>query len=467
MPRCAWQAGVNHGAVHPFVVEETFQGFAEGVVATDDPVSAGRLRRGFVALTGAALQAGDEFGDCRAAQRGNQAQGENLVGVDDGVGIKRFGVGAAGAGVGAADNLETRLVSGEQAGSQRHFDIHRFGIGDGNHGAAVRRLHPCFEQEFDAERVAIDGKHAVHHGIKCHTADAHGIFINDDALVTGIQQQMDKALPRFAETADNAEFVPLLCHLAGKATLTEGVLEGRVLQQGDNLTDGVEPRRHRVIDTERHPHPLPLGKRLRHLAVADGGRGIADPVKGLKEGEIRRLALAIYRWNQRDAEHGDGVGDKQYQRRTAHLPQDEINDFVHCASAAQGGGFDDDQHHRDNIGDERAGGERDDSRHRAGFEQRDGKRPGADSAEKLDIGDEAGSKHERTKMRAVAEFHDGADQADDKSKEQFELVVMLGVADFAIDEPEIEGQRQKDKKAEPDTFTAHDDSVIKRKAAVF
>ena len=63
-------------------------------------------------------------------------------------------------------------------------------------------------------------------------------------------------------------------------------------------------------------------------------------------------------------------------------------------------------------------------------------------------------------MRAVAEFHDGANQADDEGKEQFELVVVFGVGDVAIDEPEIEGQRQQDEKAEPDAFATHENSVI-------
>ena len=39
------QVGVDDGAVHAFVVKVAFQGFAEGVVAADDPVPHRWLRR--------------------------------------------------------------------------------------------------------------------------------------------------------------------------------------------------------------------------------------------------------------------------------------------------------------------------------------------------------------------------------------------------------------------------------------
>jgi hypothetical protein len=62
-------------------------------------------------------------------------------------------------------------------------------------------------------------------------------------------------------------------------------------------------------------------------------------------------------------------------------------------------------------------------------------------------------------VRAVAELENGADDADDESEEQLQLVVMFGVADVPVNKAEIEGQRQDDEKPEPDTFAAHGCSV--------
>ena len=42
-------------------------------------------------------------------------------------------------------------------------------------------------------------------------------------------------------------------------------------------------------------------------------------------------------------------------------------------------------------------------------------------------------------MRAVAEFEDGADDADDEGEEQFQFVVVFGIADIPVNKAEIEG----------------------------
>ena len=46
-----------------------------------------------------------------------------------------------------------------------------------------------------------------------------------------------------------------------------------------------------------------------------------------------------------------------------------------------------------------------------------------------------------------------------KGEEEFEFVVVFGVADVAIDKAEVEGKGEEDEKAEPDTFAAHGCSV--------
>ena len=157
------------------------------------------------------------------------------------------------------------------------------------------------------------------------------------------------------------------------------------------FTDGVKPRGHGVVDAEHHPHPLPFGKGLRQFAEADGGRGIADPVEGLKEREVGQFAFAVDGGDERDAEHGKRIRPQQDECRAAHLPHDEIDDFVHQRRSVAASMTTSVTETR--FGDERACGEGDDGRHRAGFEQGDAEGPGEDGAEQLHVGNEAGRQH--------------------------------------------------------------------------
>ena len=64
--------------------------------------------------------------------------------------------------------------------------------------------------------------------------------------------------------------------------------------------------------------------------------------------------------------------------------------------------------------------------------------------------DQARGEMHRADLGAVAEFEHRGDEVHDDHGEELIGVVMLGIGDVAVDEPEVERRRQKDEKAEDD-----------------
>lgn len=126
-----------------------------------------------------------------------------------------------------------------------------------------------------------------------------------------------------------------------------------------------------------------------------------------------------------------------------------------CKSAPLNGRIDDHDNDGDNVREKRARrkGHNAGERRRAKLRRSLGrKEPHQRGCEQLQKRDEARSQMHGPDMGAVAELEDHRDQAGDNGGEQLPRIMLVEVADVAVNEPEVQGRRQQDEKSEDDLF---------------
>src|SRR3712207_581956 len=134
--------------------------------------------------------------------------------------------------------------------------------------------------------------------------------------------------------------------------------------------------------------------------------------------------------------------------------------------AVEGHGLDHQQHDGDDVGHQRATGQRHDARRppRGHARRRDVLGVAVDQRgpDQLEAGHEAGRQVDRADLGAVAELQHGRDQVDDDRGEQLEGVVQLGAINVADEEPEVQGGGEQDEEPEDDLLQVHPDSLRRR-----
>ena len=149
-----------------------------------------------------------------------------------------------------------------------------------------------------------------------------GLVDHHHLLAEGVER-LHQQLAGPAVAGQQQERLPDPRHLGGEPLQGHGVPEGVVLQQGQQRPDRVRPADHRQVDRERHPEPLGGGERPRQLAEADRGRGVAHEVEGVEQRHPGRLAVRVDPRDQRQPDHADREHQDQHDERGPHPPHDQ------------------------------------------------------------------------------------------------------------------------------------------------
>src|SRR5688572_20960902 len=123
----------------------------------------------------------------------------------------------------------------------------------------------------------------------------------------------------------------------------------------------------------------------------------------------------------------------------------------------------DEDHHRDYVRQQRAGGQRHDAGHglrpdrtvRYGRSEHPQQRRGGE----LKYRDEAGRQMRRTDLGPVTKLEHGRDDVHDKCSEELPDVMVQRIVDLADDEAEVQCRRENDEEGEDDFFEIHDASA--------
>ena len=148
-------------------------------------------------------------------------------------------------------------------------------------------------------------------------------LVDHHHLLAESVERLHQQLPGAAVAGQQQERLSDPGHLGGETLQGHGVPERMVLQQAQQRSDRVRPADHRQVDRECHPEPLSGGERPRQLAEADRGSRVAHEVEGIEQGHPGRLTLGIDPRDQRQPDHADREHQDQHDQRGPHPPHDQ------------------------------------------------------------------------------------------------------------------------------------------------
>jgi hypothetical protein len=301
--------------------------------------------------------------------------------------------------------------------------------------------------------------------------DARASFVDVDhhGVLAARGQCLDQRSPGLAIPTNQVERFAHLAYVARKPIFRDRLLEGTILHQGKDGTEGVDPGNHRGVKRQAYPDSLAIRELIRNLAEAYRGRHIADEVERVKDTHVPDIAIRILARDYGEAEYGHRIDHQQRQQGLAHPAKYQEDDVFHLPEpadglAAQHHGFDYEQYHGDHIRQHCAARERDDTRRHdrsePGSIHVNGIGPYHRRGNQLQNRHQAGRQQQGAHLAAVTKFEHRGDQIYHHDGKQFVEVMMIGIFDLADEESEIERQRQDNKETENDLFRVHGYSPI-------
>lgn len=141
-----------------------------------------------------------------------------------------------------------------------------------------------------------------------------------------------------AGARDDIEGLAQAIDAPGESCLPQGILEGALLNQRQDVHQRIRPADHRQIDGHGHPDALSRGIGLRDLAETNGGAGITHHIEGIEQAHRRGgIPIAVDARDQAQADRAEGVDRDQQDERKAHPAHDEVEDVGEATGSLQPG----------------------------------------------------------------------------------------------------------------------------------
>src|SRR5690606_31381808 len=213
-----------------------------------------------------------------------------LYRIDHVVGVEGAHVLGFAAGVGA--RVHRHLVV-QQRGADGNLEIDVALAGDGDHTAAPAAAQARFHQVVRQVRVHAETGNRYQEVLDFQQLDLFLVVLHDHHLVAAIGQGAGQHAPGVAVTADQVEGFVQIAHQARQPCAAQGSAVGRVLQQGDDGTDGKQPGNDSQVNTDHGPHALGLGEGIGHFPETYGAARITDNIERFEEAHAPGITLVV------------------------------------------------------------------------------------------------------------------------------------------------------------------------------